>query len=180
MEYHCQLFVKSLLYDISITTIIQILSSKCLVFHSSLHAEAFVTDCFRCRLLDICQGRFRDTCLILFLVFEHIDQNLAEYIGKSRTNGNLELQHIKVKGYSLEWMYRSSRSFHLDLLLQNFSKQLLTGVDFLHRHRIIHRDLKPQNILVSDSGLLKIADFGLAKIYDFEMRLTSVVCNDVL
>lgn len=47
----------------------------------------------------------------------------------------------------------------------------------MHSHRIIHRDLKPQNILISDSGQLKIADFGLAKIYDYEMRLTSLVQN---
>lgn len=104
------------------------------------------------KLLDTCQGRCVDTCLILLLVFEHIDQNLAEYITKSQSDGKLEPEDIK-----------------------DFSKQLLNGVDFLHSHRIIHRDLKPQNILISDSGQLKIADFGLAKIYDYEMRLTSLV-----
>lgn len=61
------------------------------------------------------------------------------------------------------------------MVQQKFATELLTGVDFLHSHRIIHRDLKPQNILVSSSGHLKLADFGLAKTYDFEMKLTSVV-----
>lgn len=55
------------------------------------------------------------------------------------------------------------------------SEEILTGISFLHSHRIVHRDLKPQNLLVSSSGRIKVADFGLAKTYDYEMKLTSVV-----
>ena len=59
--------------------------------------------------------------------------------------------------------------------LQEMMHQILCAVDFLHTHRVIHRDLKPQNLLVTSTGSIKVADFGLAKTYDFEMRLTSVV-----
>lgn len=41
--------------------------------------------------------------------------------------------------------------------------QILDGLDAIHKAEIIHRDLKPGNILLLDSGVLKITDFGVAR-----------------
>ncbi|KAI7879484.1 Pkinase-domain-containing protein [Lichtheimia hyalospora FSU 10163] len=41
--------------------------------------------------------------------------------------------------------------------------QLLRGLEHCHNHSIIHRDLKMSNLLLTSTGLLKIADFGLAR-----------------
>merc|ERR1711874_159533 len=103
------------------------------------------------KLVDICHGPRQEREMVLYLVFEHVDQDLNAYLGKCPPPG---LGQDKIK--DLMW-------------------QILCGVDFLHSHRIVHRDLKPQNILLANSGSLKLADFGLARIYDFNALLTSTV-----
>jgi CTD kinase subunit alpha len=48
---------------------------------------------------------------------------------------------------------------------KDLAKQMFEGLAFLHHKGVLHRDIKAANILVSNEGLLKIADFGLARFY---------------
>jgi len=43
------------------------------------------------------------------------------------------------------------------------STQIAYAISHAHKNHIIHRDIKPQNILVSDTGIIKVTDFGIAK-----------------
>ncbi len=48
---------------------------------------------------------------------------------------------------------------------RRFFQQIISGVDYCHRHMIVHRDLKPENLLLDRYLNVKIADFGRYKMY---------------
>ncbi|CAK4078179.1 unnamed protein product [Aphanomyces euteiches] len=81
----------------------------------------------------------------LYLVFEFVDRDLKRQMDK--TLGTVDPMLIKA------YMY-----------------QLLKGLAFCHSRGVMHRDLKPQNLLVSETGTLKIADFGLARAFSMPTR----------
>ena len=43
---------------------------------------------------------------------------------------------------------------------------VLQALHYAHRHAIVHRDMKPENVLISDEGMVKVADFGIARLMD--------------
>jgi serine/threonine protein kinase len=44
--------------------------------------------------------------------------------------------------------------------------EICRGMDYLHKRKIAHRDLKAANLLMDETGTVKIADFGVARIMD--------------
>ncbi|XP_064901040.1 5'-AMP-activated protein kinase catalytic subunit alpha-1-like isoform X2 [Columba livia] len=85
----------------------------------------------------------------IFMVMEHVSGGeLFDYICK---NGRLDEKE-------------SRRLF----------QQILSGVDYCHRHMVVHRDLKPENVLLDAHMNAKIADFGLSNMMsDGEFLRTS-------
>lgn len=57
---------------------------------------------------------------------------------------------------------------------RRFFQQIMSGVEYCHRHNVVHRDLKPENLLLDQRLNVKIADFGLSNMMlDGEFLRTS-------
>jgi serine/threonine-protein kinase len=69
-----------------------------------------------------------------------------------------------VRGRSLrEWMSRASLPPPQVFAVMH---GVLQALDYAHRHAVVHRDMKPENVLISDEGMVKVADFGIARLMD--------------
>lgn len=83
--------------------------------------------------------------------------------------GEEEGQHY----FSMEWVRGGSLN---DLVREKGSidpkraatyiLQAARGLQFAHRNGMVHRDIKPANLLLSEDGVVKVADLGLVKVPD--------------
>ena len=79
-----------------------------------------------------------------------------------------------VPGETLETII--SRDGCLDLAhTLDYTCQIANALDHAHQQNVIHRDLRPGNVLVTDNGLLKVADFGTSRFLELAAHGTTVI-----
>jgi serine/threonine protein kinase len=85
--------------------------------------------------------------------------NIVAYLGSDTKNDVLEIFLEFVPGGSIHSLLKKFGRFN-EQLVRVYTKQILTGLAYLHSHQIMHRDIKGGNILVDNAGICKLADFG--------------------
>ena len=87
--------------------------------------------------------------------------NIVEIYDVGEDNGNFYIVMEYIDGKTLKQLIKKRGVLTLPETI-DIMMQLLDALATAHDSYIIHRDIKPQNIMIKDSGLVKITDFGIA------------------
>jgi serine/threonine-protein kinase len=79
-----------------------------------------------------------------------------------------------VPGETLEQLIMREGALELTRAL-DFTCQICNAVDHAHRAGVLHRDLRPGNMLLSESGMLKVTDFGTSRFLEIAAHGTTVI-----
>jgi serine/threonine protein kinase/WD40 repeat protein len=88
--------------------------------------------------------------------------NIVRYIGTEATPSTLSIFLEYVPGGSLKSLIDKFGKLE-ESVARSYTRQLLLGLEYLHRNGIAHRDVKGANCLVGNDGAIKLADFGASK-----------------
>ncbi|KAM7477673.1 hypothetical protein LguiA_025886 [Lonicera macranthoides] len=78
------------------------------------------------------------------------------------TEDTLSVYLEYVFGGSIDKLLQEYGSFR-EPVMQNYTRQILSGLAYLHGRNTVQRDIKGANILVDPNGEIKLADFGMTK-----------------
>ncbi|KAJ9541734.1 hypothetical protein OSB04_028240 [Centaurea solstitialis] len=88
--------------------------------------------------------------------------NIVQYYGSELAEESLSVYLEYVSGGSIHKLLQEYGAFR-EPVIQNYTRQVLCGLAYLHGRNTVHRDIKGANILVDPNGEIKLADFGMAK-----------------
>lgn len=92
-------------------------------------------------------------------------KNVAQFIGACTRKPNLCIVVEYMPGGSVYDYMRRAGALKQPTLLR-VAVEICRGMDYLHKRNIVHRDLKAANLLMDETGVVKIADFGVARVMD--------------
>ena len=79
-----------------------------------------------------------------------------------------------VPGNTLETVISRDGSIELARTL-DYTCQICNAVAHAHDNGVLHRDLRPGNVLVTDAGIVKVADFGTSRFIELAAHGTTVI-----
>lgn len=88
---------------------------------------------------------------------------IVSFLGAFYDAGRIVLASEYMNCGSLQSFVERHGSPLPESVLKHIVREVVLGLDYLHRNHQVHRDIKPENILLNHHGSVKIGDFGLLK-----------------
>ncbi|KAI3737806.1 hypothetical protein L2E82_27819 [Cichorium intybus] len=89
------------------------------------------------------------------------DLNIVKCHDMFDHNGEIQILVEYIDRGSLQGTHLANESSMADL-----TRQILSGLDYLHRHKIAHRHIKPSNLLINSKKQVKISVSGFMRILE--------------
>jgi serine/threonine-protein kinase len=89
--------------------------------------------------------------------------NIVTVYDFGEDSGVLYLAMEFLEGRSLQDIVEEEGVLPVERIIPIY-EQVCGALDLAHTHKIIHRDVKPANIMILNSGIVKMTDFGIAKM----------------
>ncbi|EFN58114.1 hypothetical protein CHLNCDRAFT_142454 [Chlorella variabilis] len=141
-----------------------------IIFHEKIASGAF-GDLFRGSYCgqDVAIKILRNEVAIMRKV-RH--KNIVQFIGACTQKPNLCIVFEFMSGGSVYDYIRKAGPLRVGAVLK-IAVEVCRGMDYLHKRKIVHRDLKAANLLLDETGTVKIADFGVARVMDHTGIMTA-------
>lgn len=89
--------------------------------------------------------------------------NIVTVFDVGEDHGRAYIAMEYVPGLTLDQALRQQRHPTREQFLTAIS-QVAMALDYAHEKGVVHRDIKPGNLMLTETGAIKIADFGVAKM----------------
>ena len=103
----------------------------------------------------------------IYLILEYADYgDIVDYDEENNIfsiNKNISKIYNEKK---IEEKSFNTKQYYREKDITSFCKDIVLGLDYLHKNGIIHHDIKPNNILLCKKGICKITDFNFSSILE--------------
>lgn len=92
-------------------------------------------------------------------------ENLPQILELQETDTGFTVIEEHIEGVPVSDLLQGGKIFS-QKECRSYALQLCAALKALHEKQIVHRDVKPGNLMITESGCLKLIDFGAARFFD--------------
>ena len=103
-------------------------------------------------------NRFIDEIKIMYAIYDiNVVRIFDYYLFPEHSTGYIIMEYVE--GKNIDEYFKEEDTDKINSIFV----QLINAFAYLEKNNILHRDVRPENVLIDDSGTVKLIDFGFGK-----------------